>query len=160
AGSFTLFGGREWVLGFPPEWNRDPSSGTRAPLVFGKTLNYRDTSVVGNIKYLWEPNRHLELVTLAQAWRLTGEARFAHACRTLVDSWLAQCPYLKGPTWTSSLELALRLTNWSCAWHLLDGDRSVLFQDADGEAFKARWLAAVHQHCHFIAGHLSRYSSA
>jgi len=29
-GSFRLFG-REWPLGFPPEWNRDPSTGTRAP---------------------------------------------------------------------------------------------------------------------------------
>jgi Heparinase II/III-like protein/Heparinase II/III N-terminus len=159
-GKFRLFGNRDWMLGFPPDWNRDPSSGTHAPLAFGKTLNYRDASLVGNIKYLWEPNRHLELVTLAQAWRLSGEARFAEGCRTLVDSWIARCPYMMGPNWTSSLELALRLVNWSCAWHLLDGDESVLFQDQDGSAFKARWLAAVRQHCHFIAGHLSLYSSA
>jgi hypothetical protein len=160
AGEFRLFGNRSWTLGFPPTWNRDPSTGTQAPLVFGKTLNYRDASVVGNIKYLWEVNRHLELVTLAQAWRLTGEMRFARACRTLVDSWIGQCPYMKGPNWASSLELALRMVNWSCAWHLLDGDQSVLFQDQDGEAFKARWLIAVRQHCHFIAGHLSLHSSA
>jgi hypothetical protein len=160
AGEFRLFGNRSWTLGFPPTWNRDPSTGTQAPLAFGKTLNYRDASVVGNIKYLWEVNRHLELVTLAQAWRLTGEMRFARGCRTLVDSWIGQCPYMKGPNWASSLELALRMVNWSCAWHLLDGDESVLFQDRDGEAFKARWLSAVRQHCHFIAGHLSLHSSA
>jgi hypothetical protein len=159
-GRFRLFANRDWMLGFPPDWNRDPSSGTHAPLAFGKTLNYRDESLVGNIKYLWEPNRHLELVTLAQAWRLSGETRFAQGCLTLVDSWIAQCPYMMGPNWTSSLELALRLVNWSCAWHLLDGDRSALFQDQPGNAFKARWLAAVRQHCHFIAGHLSLYSSA
>jgi Heparinase II/III-like protein/Heparinase II/III N-terminus len=159
-GKFRLFANREWMLGLPPDWNRDPSSGAHAPLAFGKTLNYRDEEGVGNIKYLWEPNRHLELVTLAQAWRLSGEARFAEGCLTLVDSWIAQCPYMMGPNWTSSLELALRLVNWSCAWHLLDGDQSVLFQDEPGGAFKARWLAAVRQHCHFIAGHLSLYSSA
>ncbi len=160
AGEFRLFGNRAWTLGFPPTWNCDPSTGTQAPLAFGKTLNYRDASVVGNIKYLWEVNRHLELVTLAQAWRLTGEMRFARGCRTLVDSWIGQCPYMKGPNWASSLELALRMVNWSCTWHLLDGDQSVLFQDQDGEAFKARWLNAVRQHCHFIAGHLSLHSSA
>ena len=66
AGSFRLFG-QEWALGFPPDWNHDPSSGKHAPLTFGKTLNYRDSSLVGNIKCLWEPNRLLELVTLAQA---------------------------------------------------------------------------------------------
>jgi hypothetical protein len=116
--------------------------------------------VVGNIKCLWETNRHLELVTLAQAWRLTGESRFALGCRALVDSWIGDCPYLLGPNWSSSLELALRLVNWSCAWHLLNGDDGILFENADGQAFKDRWLKAVRQHCHFIAGHLSRHSSA
>jgi hypothetical protein len=159
SGTFRLFG-REWTFGFPPDWNRDPSSGRSAPLVFGKTLNYRDPARVGNIKYLWEPNRHLELVTLAQAWRLTGERRYAEGCRTLLTSWIAQCPYMMGPNWSSSLELALRLTNWSCAWHLLGGDRAVVFEGEDGESFKDGWLTAVRQHCHFIAGHLSRYSSA
>jgi Heparinase II/III-like protein/Heparinase II/III N-terminus len=160
AGHFRLFADREWELGTPPDWNRDPQSGVHAPLAFGKTINYRDTSIVGNIKYLWEPNRHLELVTLAQAWRLSGEPRYADACRLLVDSWIKQCPYMRGVNWTSSLELALRLTNWAFAWHLLGGDASPLFQHDDGAAFKERWLTAVRQHCHFIAGHLSRYSSA
>jgi Heparinase II/III-like protein/Heparinase II/III N-terminus len=159
-GRFRLFADREWSVGFPPDWNRDPSSGVNAPLAFGKTLDYRDESQVGNIKYLWELNRHLELVTLAQAWRLTGEARFAQGCLTLVESWIARCPYMMGPNWTSSLELALRLVNWSCAWHLLGGDQALLFQDQRGSTFKGRWLAAVRQHCHFIAGHLSLYSSA
>ncbi|HEY6824559.1 MAG TPA: alginate lyase family protein [Steroidobacteraceae bacterium] len=160
SGHFRLFGHRDCQLGFPPEWNRDPESGTRAPLAFGKTLNYRDPRIVGNIKYLWETNRHLELVTLAQAWRLTGELRFAHACRELLDSWLRDCPYLLGPNWSSSLELALRLVNWSCAWHLLEGDACILFRDSAGLAFKDRWLNAVRQHCHFVAGHMSLYSSA
>ena len=162
AGEFGLFGNRSWTLGFPlgrgTPTPRPERLHRHSPSV--KTLNYRDASVVGNIKYLWEINRHLELVTLAQAWRLTGEMRFARGCRTLVDSWIGQCPYMKGPNWASSLELALRMVNWSCAWHLLDGDQSVLFQDQDGEAFKARWLNAVRQHCHFIAGHLSLHSSA
>jgi hypothetical protein len=158
-GRFLLFG-REFALGWPPDWNRDPATRIRAPLTFGKSLNYRDARRVGNIKYLWEPNRHLELVTLAQAWRLTGEARFAHGCRVLLDSWIEQCPYLLGPNWTSSLELALRLLNWSCAWHLLGGDAAPLFEGSEGASFKERWLAAVRQHCHFVAGHLSRYSSA
>ena len=159
AGGFRLFA-HEWTLGFPPDWNRDAATGKRAPLVFGRLLDYRDASLVGNIKYLWEPNRHLELVTLAQAWRLTAEARFAEGCRTLLDSWIAQCPYMHGPNWSSGLELALRLINWSCAWHLLGGDQAVVFRDSRGPDFKDRWLRAVHQHCHFIARHPSLHSSA
>src|SRR5450432_1971088 len=120
-GEFQLFG-RGWILGYPPQWNHDPKRGKYAPMTFGKTLDYRDEEAVGDIKYLWEPNRHLELTTLAQAWRLTGETRFAHAVQTLLESWIEQCPYPMGPNWSSSLEVALRLVNWSCAWHLLGGD--------------------------------------
>ena len=35
SGKFRLFGDREWTLGFPPSWNRDPATGTIAPLGFG-----------------------------------------------------------------------------------------------------------------------------
>ncbi len=71
--------------------------GTDAPMAFGKTLDYRDERMVGDIKYLWETNRHLELVTLAQAWALTGEPRYAEGCRALLESWFEQCPYPLGP---------------------------------------------------------------
>lgn len=159
-GRFPVFAMSAAALGFPPQWNRDPKTGRQAPLQFGKTLNYRDERLVGDIKYLWEPSRHAQLVTLAQAWRLTGEDKYAEGCRTLLASWFDQCPYPSGVHWTSSLEHSIRLVNWSFAWHLLGGDDSPIFQDSAGEAFKQRWLTGVYQHCHFIAGHLSRYSSA
>jgi hypothetical protein len=65
-----------------------------------------------------------------------------------------------GPNWTSSLELAIRLVNWSFAWHLLGGDQSALFAGTTGAAFKRRWTDSIYRHCHFIAGHLSLHSSA
>lgn len=160
AGEFRVFAMSGCRLGFPPRWNRDPKTGREAPLKFGKSLDYRDERVVGDIKYLWEPGRHAELVTLAQAWRLTGDDRYSVGCRTLLDSWFEQCPYPLGPHWTSSLEHGVRLLNWSMAWHLLGGDASSLFDSSDGRAFRERWLASIYQHSHFIAGHFSRYSSA
>lgn len=151
---------REAALGFPPDWSRDPKTGTRAPLRPGRTIDYRDESLVGEIKYLWEPNRHMDLVTLAQAWRATGEMQYADAVRRLLESWFEQCPYPLGPNWSSGLELAIRLVNWSVTWHLLDGDDSPLFKGDAGKAFRARWLDAVFRHVHFIRSHLSRHSSA
>lgn len=160
AGTFHVFAMSDAQLGFPPQWNRDPKTGTLAPLVFGKSLDYRDPRKVGDIKYLWEINRHLELVTLAQAWHLTRNERYAQGCRTLLDSWMTQCPYPFGVNWCVSLEHAVRLANWSFAWFLLGSDDSVLFRGEEGAAFRQRWLTSVYQHCHFIAGHLSRHSSA
>ncbi len=153
AGRFDVFALRDADLGFPPQWNRDPKTGRLAPLVFGKTLDYRNERLVGDIKYLWEPNRHAELVTLAQAWRLSGEAKYLDGCRRLLESWFEQCPYPLGPNWTSSLEHGVRLANWAVAWFLL-GEENL------EAGFRRRWLDAVYRHCHFIAGHFSRHSSA
>lgn len=160
AGRWNVFSLRGAQLGFPPRWNRDPKTGREAPLSFGKTLNYRDESLVGDIKYLWEPNRHLELVTLAQAWHSSRDVRYLNGCGTLLDSWFEQCPYPLGPNWTSSLEHAVRLANWAVAWHLLGGRGSPLFAGESGQAFQRRWMELIYLHCRFIAGHFSRHSSA
>jgi alkylhydroperoxidase family enzyme len=159
-GSFDVLALRGAQLGFPPRWNVDPKTGVEAPLTFGKALDYRDRKIAGDVKYLWEINRHLELVTLAQAWYLTADERYAQGCRTLLDSWFAQCPYPRGVNWCASLEHAVRLVNWSFAWHLLGSDESVVFAGDAGRAFRERWLTSIYQHCHFIARHWSRHSSA
>jgi len=151
AGRWDVLSLQDCVLGFPPRWSRDPKTGHQAPAAFGKSIDYRDARLVGDIKHLWEINRHLELVTLAQAWHLSGEPRYAAGALRFLDSWLEQCPYPRGPQWTSALEAAVRLMNWAVAWALL------------GEAaapLRERWAASVYRHCHFIAHNLSRHSSA
>jgi hypothetical protein len=161
AGHWQVFALDDALLGFPPDWHRDPKTGKRTPPeAFGKSINYRLESQVGDIKYLWEINRHLELVTLAQAWRLTGDAKYLAACDAFLRDWLTKSPYPLGINWISSLELAIRLVNWSVAWHLLGGDASTLFEHERGRALKHQWLVAIHQHCHFIRGYLSLHSSA
>jgi hypothetical protein len=160
AGRYDVFALEDVQLGTPPRWNRDPKTGIEAPLDFGKTLDYRDPDRVGDCKYLWEPNRHLHLVTLAQAYALTSQPRFIHALREQLDSWFVACPFRMGVNWSSSLEAALRLINWSAAWHLVGGAHSRLFDGEEGESFRQRWLVSVYQHAEFISGHLSLHSSA
>jgi len=152
AGRWNVFALRGAPLGFPPQWNRDPRTGTIAPMVAGPSIDYRNANLVGDIKYLWEPSRHLELVTLAQAWRCSGELKYRDGARILLLSWLDQCPYPQGVHWASSLELGVRLLNWSVAWQLLAGQID--------DDWRHRWLNAVYKHCHFISHHLSRHSSA
>jgi hypothetical protein len=160
AGRLDVFALEDAYLGRPPRWNRAPKTGIEAALEFGKELDYRDPSRVGDIKYLWEPNRHLQLVTLAQAYRLTGEAKHGVALRTQLESWFDACPWRFGPNWSSSLECGLRLVNWALAWQLVGGVDSTLFAGPDGDRFRARWLESVYQHAQFVCGHLSLHSSA
>ncbi|TMG74001.1 MAG: hypothetical protein E6H75_12660 [Betaproteobacteria bacterium] len=147
-------------LGAPPRWNRDPKTGIEGPLSFGKLLDYRNPMLVGDIKYLWEPNRHMHLVTLAQAHVLSGDARYFGVIRQHLESWFAACPYRMGPNWSSALEPAVRLINWSIVWQLLGGAHSPLFQNTEGAQFRQRWLESVYQHAQFVRGHFSLYSSA
>jgi len=125
---------------------------------FGKAIDYRDAAIVGDIKYLWEPSRHLQLVTLAQAWHLTHEPRYAMAaarCSTPVRT----IPYLMGVHVTSSLEHAIRLLNWSFAWHLLAATRRRC-SSAAGKAFRT---TLAHQRLSTLPlyrRHFSRFSSA
>jgi len=160
SGRLDVFALRDADLGSPPRWNRDPKTGVEAPLSFGKLLDYRNPKLVGDIKYLWEPNRHLHLVTLAQAYTLSRDVRHFHVLRQHLESWFTVCPYRMGPNWTSALEVAIRLINWSVAWQLLGGAQSALFQSAHGARLRQRWLESIHQHAQFVRGHLSLHSSA
>lgn len=156
-GRWQVFALEQAALGFPPEWNRDPRTGTLAPLALGTTIDHRDEALVGDIKYLWEPARHLELVTLALAWARSRERRFADGARRLLESWIEQCPYRRGVHWNSALELAVRLVNWAVAWQLLDIDGPTDPFDAE---LRRRWTESAFRQAHFIRHHLSRHSSA
>lgn len=159
-GYLDVFAHKDLYIGQPPIWNKNILCGTHAPMVFGKLLNYRNESQVGDIKYLWEPARHLQLVTLAQAYHQSKNEAYLLAIKDQISSWVNQCPYMVGPHWSSSLELAIRLINWSIVWQLIGGVNSDLFKGASGEQFKQLWLKSIYQHMHFIKGHFSRFSSA
>jgi heparinase II/III-like protein len=159
-GLFDLFILRGVELGSPPRWNRDPKTGRDAPRSFGKLLDYRNPRLVGDIKYLWELNRHHHIVTLAQAFALTGDTRHFDVIRSHLESWFDACPYRMGPNWSSALESAIRLINWSVAWQLLNSRAVPLFGDEKGGQFRRRWLESVFRHVEFVQGHLSLYSSA
>src|SRR5688572_13070055 len=160
AGRYSFFDLEDCELGDPPQWNRDPLTRKEAAIRRATAIDYRDEREVGNIKYLWEPNRHLHLPQLAQAHALTGDARYALAIQTQIDSWIEQCPVGRGPNWVSPLELGIRLINWSLTWQLLGGLRARLFGSREGEAFRGRWLASIYQHIRMVAANLSRFSSA
>ncbi len=160
AGKFDVFALRGVELGTPPRWNRDPKTGVEAPLGFGMLLDYRDSRRVGDVKYLWELNRHLHIVTLAQAYALGRDVRYFDVILRHLESWFNDCPYRMGPNWSSALEAAIRLINWSVAWQLLGGASSPLFEDGEGARLRQRWLESIYQHAQFVRGNFSLYSSA
>jgi hypothetical protein len=157
AGNLTLFAAQQIQVSIPPAWNhyaQGEGQGSKS-----SDSHNRDQSS-GDIKYVWELNRHLQWVRLAQAYVLSADARYCVGLRGQIHSWLEQCPPFSGPNWSSAMELAVRLINWSVVWQMLGGWDGVLFKGAEGVQLRTRWLESIHAHCQFISNNLSRYSSA
>jgi len=161
-GQVRLFAGTRFRVGHPPHWNRCPLTGTVSPALPSDQISLTDRAQVGDIKFVWELNRHLHWVSVAQAYATTGDSTHLHVLRVQLESWLDQCPAFVGPNWTSALELGLRLINWSVVWQLIGGKESALFQiqGAEGAKLRVRWLESVQLHVLSIAGRYSRHSSA
>jgi hypothetical protein len=141
----------EFPVDFEFDWHRDYRYGRQVEPGFAGSLNIRDTAVVSDIKYVWEPSRHQHLSALAFAGN--GEQNAPHIVRSL-DSWLQANPYLSGVHWTSSLELAARIISWALLYP------RIADHVASDENFRRRWLESIYLHLNRIAGKLSLYSSA
>lgn len=150
-GRFDLLGYRGLEYGDPIDWHVDAVSGRRAPFAHWSRLDPLDASKIGDSKVVWELNRQQWLVHLGQAWRLTGDGRYAHAVIESIRAWLRHNPPGLGINWASSLEVAFRLISWS--WSLLlIRDSNALTADAFRDIERA-----VEAHATHVERYLSYY---
>ena len=141
-------------VGEPVDWNRDHESGLRTPMGFSNAIDYRNPSVAGDAKLVWDLNRHQHLPVLGRAYRASGELRYARAGLDDIASWIEQCPFGHGMNWRSPLELAIRAINW--IW-FLDLIAPSGMPDLDA---RERIRRALELHVFDIARKYSRGSSA
>ena len=141
----------EFPIGFDFDWHRDYRYGHQVECAFAGTLDIRDTSVVSDIKYVWEPSRFQYLSALAFA--ANAEEQADYIVRSL-DSWLRANPYLYGVNWTSSLELGERVISWALLYP------RIADSVARDPGFRRRWLDSIYLHLARISRKLSLYSSA
>ncbi len=120
AGRFDLLGLEGLSYGSPVNWQRDPLSGRAAAMDHWSRVPYLDHDRVGDHKVTWEVNRHQWLITLGQAWQLTGDDRYPAAAARLLSAWLDANPAKLGINWCSALELAFRVQSWIHGLRLLE----------------------------------------
>ncbi len=152
-GRFDLLGYRDLSFGDPIDWHLDPVSRRRAPLVHSSLLDPLDTATVGDSKVVWELNRHQWLVGLGQAYRLTGDERYAGMFADTVRDWQRGNPPGMGINWASSLEAAFRLISWCWALVLFRGS-AVLSPE-----LRADLVEGIAGHAARIERYLSHYFS-
>jgi heparinase II/III-like protein len=116
---FDLLGYRNLDYGAEIDWHLDLVHGKRAPRKAWFKMRYLDFEEVGDSKITWELNRHQHLVTLAKAYRITEDERFAHEITHQWKHWHRENPYPVGINWASSLEVAFRTLSWIWVYFLL-----------------------------------------
>ncbi len=149
----TIFD-RTVCFGEKIDWHRDILAGKSISLKYWKDVNYRDPYSVREVKYVWELNRQQHFVTLAKAWFLTGNEKYAKALFIQWMDWIEKNPYKFGVNWTSSLESAFRLISWT--WALQFAKSSASFSPE----LYFKILQSLENHGRYIDEHLSQYSSA
>jgi len=118
---FDLLGYTGLDFGRDVDWFLDPVNGKSAPAAPWPAIPFLDFEAVGDHKVIWELNRHQWMVTLAKAYRLTGEEQYAADLKALFQDWHCGNPYPLGVNWASTLEVAFRAYAWMWAAFLLEG---------------------------------------
>ncbi len=150
---FDLLGYENVEYGKDIDWHCDRIHNVRAPLKPWFKIQYLKFAEVGDSKITWELNRHQHFVTLAKAYRLSGNKDFAAELFRQWRNWHKANPYPIGINWASSLEVAFRSLSWLWVYFLLDGS-PVMPPDIRADMMRAIGINGQH-----LAKFLSTYFS-
>lgn len=133
----------------PIDWYLDPVRRLRFPagVHHKKWKLYEMRPGNADVKYPWELARCQHWVTLAQAYCLTGDRRFADEIARQLDDFVEANPVGIGINWTCTMDVGLRAVSWVVALDLLRGA-------ALDVAFWSRASSALFDHGLFIKANL------
>jgi len=150
---FDLLGYEDLDYGAAIDWHCDRVHNQRAPRKPWFKIRCLDFAEVGDSKITWELNRHQHLVTLAKAYRLTENGKFAGELFRQWRHWHEANPYPIGVNWASSLEVGFRSLSWLWVYFLLAGSPAM------PPDFRADLLRALNINGRHIETYLSTYFS-
>jgi hypothetical protein len=149
---FRLLGYSNLDFGHPIDWHFDAVHGKSAPKKPFYRLHYLRFDECGDTKVIWELNRHQHFVTLAKAYRLTGDRCYLDELLRQQGHWREENPYPIGINWASSLEVAFRALSWIWALNLVSESPEV-------PDLRSEWLPQLALHGRHIERYLSTYFS-
>lgn len=144
-----LLGSGPVVLGERIDWHTDFKTGIGWSPRFHRDIAYAQLDLPCDVKVPWELSRLQWALPLAQAWRLTGDDRYAGALRKLLQQWIEANPYGASVNWACTMEPALRILCWSWLFHACHAAPS--WRDV---AFRGAFLRMLWLHADFVARNL------
>ncbi len=160
-GEFHLLG-QSWpsnvmtglVVADPSLFHRDPVTGQAWPSSdrFCFDVPYRRVSGLGDVKFLWEINRLQFLQVAAAHARLTGDEDLKRRIFEVIFAWMDANVPVRGPNWSSGIELSMRLVTLVIVLSFLGEPTS-----PDDRCLLRTFVNA---HAVWLVTYPSRYSSA
>ena len=151
--NFSFYDMKNIYLGKEINWNKDYKTNKEWPFVFHGSIDHNSTEF-GDVKYIWELNRHQHFYVLGKAYYLSKKEKYAKEIIDEIESWISQNNYLIGINWFSSLECSLRVLSWLWALQFIKDSRAL-----SKEKFE-KILRYIYLQEDFVYNNLSLYSSA
>jgi hypothetical protein len=100
----------------PIPWNKNPRSGEEYPRLFHAMMDTFNTERYGDVKFVWELNRHQFFIDVAKTYFLTGEEKYAEKICCTPRYWSMQCGFFPGSGHIFSLANLLygQKNAWEC----------------------------------------------
>lgn len=113
-------------------------------------LDYSGEKRPGDVRQVWELNRHQYFVTLGKAYVLTGNEKYSKEFVDQLTDWIETNPVPYGINWLHSQETALRMQSWIWSYYFFRN--SALFT----KELKLLFFKMIYKHAEYTYWHLSR----
>ncbi len=145
--TFDLLGSGDVSLGDMIDWHRDFKSGYR----WSPSTHYTRIRIpvgTADIKVPWELSRFSHAIPLGQAYRLTGDEKYAREFARQVSDWIRANRPKFGVNWACTMDVAIRACNWAAGFFLMRNSPAL---DDD---FLLMFLKSLYQHGRHIRANL------
>lgn len=119
-----LIGGYDYQQ-YKNRWNAGFQTDAVWPDTFSYSLEYKQRDDIGDARTNWELNRHFQFALLAKNYSASGNKVYLNELKSLFDDWNQKNAFLHGISWTSVMEVAIRVSNWCYAYAFLAKSKDV-----------------------------------
>ena len=129
------------------QWALDPVSGNLWEDRFSFDIVYKGERRLGDIRFVWELNKHQYFFTLGKAYWITGDEKYAEEIVGQIGSWMNENPFCRGINWISALEIGARVISWIMAYPFV--------KEKMGDDFAKKFTRSIYAQLEFIEENLS-----
>lgn len=144
--NFKIFS-HEFLFGEKINWHLDFRSGKEWKKKKYKETGIYDDSAPGDVKFVWELNRHQHFVTLAQVFYLSNKHTYLEELTRQWSHWIEENPFPVGINWASPLEISIRLISWTLTFQFVEAHLE--------QRNRASIIQSIYQQAAYLATHLS-----